>query len=203
VPASPAGYERSIRARYGDLADDFLKRYPATDLQESIWATTRDALYGWTAERLVRKQTALGQPAFLYFFDHSYPAEDAGNFHAFHGSELPFVFGTIDRTPPQWPKIPATPAEQNLSDAMVDYWSSFARSGHPTAANAPAWQPYGTTAAYMDFTDAPHMAEHLLPGMYTLNEEVVCRRRAKGDLSWNWNVGLASPPLPGQTASCR
>jgi para-nitrobenzyl esterase len=203
VPASPADYERSIRARYGDLADDFLKRYPATDLQESIWATTRDALYGWTAERLVRKQTALGQPAFLYFFDHSYASEDAGNFHAFHGSELPFVFGTIDRTPPQWPKIPATPAEQNLSDAMVDYWSSFARSGHPTAANAPAWQPYGTTAAYMDFTDAPHMAEHLLPGMYTLNEEVVCRRRAKGDLSWNWNVGLASPPLPGQTASCR
>jgi para-nitrobenzyl esterase len=203
VPASPADYERSIRARYGDLADDFLKRYPATDLQESIWATTRDALYGWTAERLVRKQTALGQPAFLYFFDHSYMSEDAGNFHAFHGSELPFVFGTIDRTPPQWPKIPATPAEQNLSDAMVDYWSSFARTGHPTAANAPAWQPYGTTAAYMDFTDAPHMADHLLPGMYTLNEDVVCRRRAGGDLSWNWNVGLASPPLPGQTASCR
>jgi len=203
VPASPADYERSIRASYGDLAYDFLKRYPATDLQESIWATTRDALYGWTSERLVRKQTALGQPAFLYFFDHSYPAEDAGNFHAFHGSELPFVFGTIDRTPPQWPKIPATPVEQNLSDAMVDYWSSFARTGHPTAANAPAWQPYGTAAAYMDFTDAPHMADHLLPGMYTLNEDVVCRRRAGGDLSWNWNVGLASPPLPSQTASCR
>jgi para-nitrobenzyl esterase len=203
VPANPADYQRSIRARYGDLADDFLKLYPPTNLQESIWATTRDALYGWTAERLVRKQTAIGQPAYLYFFDHSYPAEDAGNYHAFHGSELPFVFGTIDRTPPQWPKIPATPGEQNLSDAMVDYWTSFARTGHPTAANAPAWQPYGTTAAYMAFTDTPHVEDHLLPDMYTLNEEVVCRRRAKGDLPWNWNVGLVSPPLPPQAANCQ
>jgi para-nitrobenzyl esterase len=203
VPASSADYQRSIDARYGDLAEDFLKLYPATNMQESIWATTRDALYGWTAERLVRKQTALGQPAYLYLFDHSYPAEDAGNYHAFHGSELPFVFGTIDRTPPQWPKIPATPEEQNLSDAMIEYWASFARSGQPTAANAPAWQPYGTTAAYMHFTDAPHVEDHLLPGMYKLNEEVVCRRRAKGDIAWNWNVGLVSPPLPPQAAGCQ
>ena len=97
VPANPADYQRTIDARYGDLADDFLKLYPATNLQESIWATTRDALYGWTAERLVRKQTAIGQPAYLYLFDHCYPAEDAGNYHSFHGSELPFVFGTTDR----------------------------------------------------------------------------------------------------------
>jgi para-nitrobenzyl esterase len=38
--------------------------------------------------------------------------------------------------------------------------------------------------------------------MYALNDEVVCRRRAKGDQSWNWNVGVASPPLPPK-AGCR
>ncbi|MGD0142552.1 MAG: carboxylesterase family protein [Rhizomicrobium sp.] len=203
APASAADYEKTIRERYLDLADDFLKLYPSTDLHESIIATTRDALYGWTAERLVRKQTALGQPAFLYEFDHGYPDADAANLHAFHGSELPFVFGTLDRTPPLWPVIPATPAETKLSDAMVGYWSSFARTGQPAAADAPAWPAYGSTAAYMDFTDAPHPADHLMPGMYALQEEVVCRRRASGDLSWNWNVGLVSPPLPSQTAGCR
>ena len=46
-------------------------------MHESILATTRDALYGWTAVRLVKKQAALGQPAFLYLFDHGYPAADA------------------------------------------------------------------------------------------------------------------------------
>ena len=111
VPASAAEYERTIHERYRDLADEFLKLYPSSNMQESIWATTRDALYGWTAERLVRKQTAMGEPSFLYFFDHGYPAADTAGLHAFHGSELPYVFGTLDRTPPLWPKIPATAVE--------------------------------------------------------------------------------------------
>jgi para-nitrobenzyl esterase len=115
---------------------------------------------------------------------------------------LPFVFGTMDRTPPLWPKIPATQEEAKLSDAMLDYWSSFARTGHPQAQDAPAWQPFGTAQAYMDFTDAPHPADHLLPGMYALHEEAVCRRKAGGDQPWNWNVGIVSPPLPDRK-SCR
>src|SRR6185436_17236663 len=53
VPADAATYEKEIRERYKDLADDFLKLYPSSTLQESIWATTRDSLYGWTAERLM------------------------------------------------------------------------------------------------------------------------------------------------------
>jgi para-nitrobenzyl esterase len=202
-PANADAYEAIIRDRYGDLAGEFLRLYPSADMQESILATTRDALYGWTAERLVRKQAALGLPSFLYFFDHGYPAADAAGLHAFHASELPYVFGTFDATPPLWPKIPATPQETKLSDAMVGYWSSFARTGRPQAENEPDWPAFGATGAYMAFTDAPHPSTHLLPGMYELNEEVVCRSRASGDIAWNWTVGVASPKLPGQTAGCQ
>ncbi|HTW34340.1 MAG TPA: carboxylesterase family protein [Rhizomicrobium sp.] len=201
-PANAAAYESIIRERYRDLADEFLRLYPSSNMQESIWATTRDALYGWTAEELVRKQTAIGQPAYLYFFNHGYPTEDDAGYHAFHASELPFVFGTMDRTVPLWPKIPATPEQTRLSDAMMGYWTSFARTGHPEAAGEPDWPAYDGTAAYMAFNAAPHPSKHLLPGMYTLQEEVVCRRHASGDQAWNWNVGLASPPLPPKTASC-
>lgn len=56
--ANAAEYERIIRERYRDLSDEFLKLYPSARMEESILATTRDALYGWTAERLVRKQDA-------------------------------------------------------------------------------------------------------------------------------------------------
>ena len=202
-PANAAEYESIIHDRYLDLADEFLRLYPSTNMQESILATSRDALYGWTAERLVRKQTALGLPSFLYFFDHGYPAADAAGLHAFHASELPYVFGTFDATPPLWPKVPATPEETKLSDAMIGYWSAFARSGRPRAANDPDWPAFGSTGAYMAFTDAPHPLEHLLPGMYELNEEVVCRRRADGNIGWNWNVGIASPKLPSQKAQCK
>jgi para-nitrobenzyl esterase len=62
-PATAAAYEAAIRERYGDQADAFLRLYPAADYRESILATTRDALYGWTSERLVRSQTAAGQPS--------------------------------------------------------------------------------------------------------------------------------------------
>jgi para-nitrobenzyl esterase len=202
VPVIVAEYEKTIRASYGNLADAFLKLYPSTDMQESILAATRDALYGWTAERLVRKQTAIGQPSFLYFFDHGYPAADSAGLHGFHASELPYVFGMLDRTPPMWPKIPATAEEEKLSTAMVDYWSSFAKSGRPRAANQPDWPAFDADGAYIDFTAAPQPSTHLLPGMYTFNEEVVCRRHTTGTIPWNWNVGLWSPPLPKASANC-
>jgi len=202
VPASATDYETKIRASYGDLAGDFLKLYPSTDMQESILATTRDALYGWTAERLVRKQTAIGEPSYLYLFDHPYPAADEAGLHAFHASELPFVFGTMDRTGPHWPKIPETAEETRLSDAMIGYWTSFARNGKPTAAGEPEWPAFDADGAYMYFANTPQPAQNLMPGMYALNEAVMCRRRAAGGIPWGWNVGVVSPPLPPQAPRC-
>jgi para-nitrobenzyl esterase len=202
-PADAAAYETTIRAQYLDLADEFLRLYPSANMQESILATTRDGLYGWTAQRLVRKQTALGKQSFLYFFDHGYPATDTAGLHGFHASELPYVFGTADATPPHWPKIPATPVETRLSDAMIGYWSSFARTGRPQAANEPDWPAFGPNGSYLAFEETPKPSDHLLPGMYEFNEEVVCRRRASGDIAWNWNVGLYSPKLPAQQATCK
>ncbi len=201
-PASPAEYERIIRERYGDLADEFLRLYPSGNMRESILAATRDALYGWTAQRLVIKQAALGLPSFLYLFDHGYPSADAAGLKGFHASELPFVFGTLAQTPAHWPKIPATAAEAALSAAMLDYWSSFVRSATPRAANEPDWPSFGSTRAYMDFTDAPHPSVDLFPGMYSLHDKAVCRRRSSGDLAWNWNVGVISPRLPAKSARC-
>lgn len=202
APASAAAYDAIVRERYLDLAGDYLKLYPPANLNESVLAATRDGMYGWTAERLVRKQAASGASTFLYVFDHGFPAADAAGLHGFHASEVPYVFGTLGRTPPAWPRAPATAAEARLSDAMVDYWSSFVRTGSPQASKAPAWPPYGGAAAYMAFTDAPHPSAHPFPGAFALHETVVCRRRASGDQAWNWNIGLASPRLPPRTAAC-
>jgi para-nitrobenzyl esterase len=192
-PATAAEYESIIRDRYRDLAGEFLRLYSSADMQESVFAAVRDALYGWTAERLVRKQTARGRPSFLYFWDHGYPAADSTGRHAFHGSEIPYVFGTFDRTTSRWPKVPETPQERGLSDAMIGYWTSFARSGRPQAEGVPDWPAYGSSGAYMAFEEAPRRSEHLMPGMYELMEEVVRRRRASGNVAWTWNVGIAAP----------
>lgn len=199
APATAAEYEKTIRERYGEFADAFLRLYPAADYKESILATTRDALYGWTAERLARKQTAIGQPAYLYLWDHGYPAMDEAGLHAFHASELPYVFGTFDKTPPHWPKVPES--DRILSDKIIGYWTSFAKSGIPSATGAPAWSAYGSTGNFMHFADTPRPETKLMPGMYDQYEAVVCRRRAAG-IGWNWNVGLASPKLPPKAEGC-
>jgi len=201
-PQTAEAYERTIRDRYGDLSDTFLRLYPASSYQESILATTRDALYGWTAERLVRKQAALGVPAYLYLFDHGYPAADQADLHAFHASELPFVFGNFEGTPPRWPKVPDTEGERAISNAMIDYWASFVRGGKPVAHNAAPWPAYTANQSYMHFGARPAVQQTLMPGMFAMNENVMCRRRASGRIGWNWNVGLAAPKLPPPVATC-
>jgi para-nitrobenzyl esterase len=202
APALPSDYTSAIRANYGDLAIQFLTLYPSHDYKESILKTTRDALYGWTAERLARKQAALGIPSYLYLWDHGYPAADEAGLHAFHGGEIPYVFGTFDGTPPLWPKIPRTADEYALSDAMIDYWTSFAKTGRPKARTAPAWTRYSDNRGYLHFAEKPFALAHMMPGMYEFNEQVVCRRRAAG-IAWNWNVGLLSPKMPPAVPGCK
>ena len=195
APDSPGAYESAIRERYGDLAPEFLRLYPSADVRESMLATTRDALYGWTAQRLVMEQQRRGAPSYLYLFDHGYEAADAAGLHAFHGAELPYIFGSLDRTPQFWPAIPRTGREARLSSIMLDYWASFAADARPRAEGAPDWPAHGEARAFIRFADAEARAEtHLMPGMFELHEEAVCRRKAAGE-AWNWNVGVISPAI--------
>lgn len=202
-PGDAAEYERTIRASYGDAADLFLRIYPAETIPESMLQTTRDALYGWTAQRLGVKQAAIGQRAFLYLFDRSYPSAEAAGLRGFHAAELPYMFGTIWETARNWPAIPRTHAERAFSDAMVDYWASFARAVQPVASGGPHWPSFDNDKSWLVFGASPSVEKDVLSYRYDLIEQVVCRRRAAGDQQWNWNVGLAAPPLPAPTAACR
>ena len=202
-PSSAEEYEAKIRSGYGELSDLYLRLYPGDNLDESMLAATRDAMYGWTAERLVARQVAQGLTSYLYMFDHGYPAADGWGLHAFHAAEIPYVFGNIRDTSKLWPKIPRTVRERALSDNMMDYWIGFARSGTPVATGAPAWPAYDGDKSAIVFADKPKAIKGLSGKRYVLHEEVVCRRMAAGDMQWNWNVGIISPPLPPATKECR
>ncbi len=203
VPQGPDAYAQGIRARYADLADAYLRLYPPSrDLAENGLDSTRDAVFGWASERLVRKQAELGQPSFLYYFSHSYPSAETAGLTGFHAGEVPFVFGTMTATPPAWPAIPDTSAERDMSAAMLDYWTSFARNGTPSSASAPVWSAFGLRGNVMHFAEVPHTETGFMPGMYALHEQILCRRRAEGSQSWNWRTGSIAPVLPQATAEC-
>ncbi len=197
APADAAAYEAGIERSYGDLARAWLRLYPAADMEGSLIAATRDAVYGWASERLVRAQAAAGLPAYLYLFDHCYAAARARDLCAFHASELPFVFGRADTgLPPNWP-APGGPVDSALAGAMIDYWVSFAREGVPAVAGSPIWASYGSDEAYMRFATRPGAGRDPLPGMFELHEAVMRRRRAAGE-QWFLNLGPAADPLAGR-----
>lgn len=202
LPPLPAGadeYTQVVRGIYADLAPAYLARYPATDVEESALAAARDAFYGWSSERLVRDQTRLGLPAYLYFFAHHYPAQEALHLEAFHASEVPYVFGRIgapDGWPEFWPRPPNDARERALSEAVMSYFTSFARDSAPSAPGAAPWRAYRDERSYLKFAASPQSLQHLLPGMFELHEQVIARRRVAGTQHWYVNIGLASPPVP-------
>lgn len=185
LPTDKAGYEAAIAARYGDMAPAFLRLYPAADPIESLLAATRDTVYGWAGERLVRGQVAAGQPAYFYVFDHCYAAARARDLCAFHASELPFTFGIAGTqlpASPNWP-VAAGPPETRLAEQMIDYWVSFAARAKPVASDGPAWRSYGAREFFMRFADRPRQERNPLPGSFEFHEERMKRARSQ-DMQW-------------------
>ena len=196
APADAATYEAEAARRYGDLASAFLRLYPASDREESLLAATRDAVYGWATERLVRGQARAGQPAYLYLFDHCYAAARARDLCAFHASELPFAFGVAGGPLgglANWP-MPAGEADRALARLMIGYWTAFAAHGVPAAdGGAPEWPAYDEAENFMRFGARPVAERDMLPGMFEFQEEIMQRRRGAGE-QWFTNGN----PVPRQ-----
>lgn len=194
MPEDPEAYEPVIARLYGDLAPAYLQLYPASDISESRLAATRDAVYGWASERMIRQQTAAGIPAYSYIFDHCYAAARALDLCNFHASELPFVFGlagTGTALSPNWP-APADASDRALAMAMVDYWASFAATGVPSAVTGPDWPPFADDQARMRFGATPVVEHGQSEPMFALREQVMVRRRCH-DEQWFLDVTPVKP----------
>jgi len=79
-------------------------------------------------------------PAYIYHFDYKLPGDNAG---AFHSSELWFVFGSLKHC---WRPFPVE--AYKLSDEMMNYWTTFARTGNPNGKSTRDWRPYTKSDKY-------------------------------------------------------
>ena len=194
APRQPAAYEAEIKRRYGNLSPAYLKLYPASDIAESQLAATRDSVYGWSIERLIRHQAATGQPAYSFVFDHCYAAARARGLCNFHAGEIPFTFGHISsdaRLPPNWP-VPVDAADDALATVIIDYWTSFAATGVPSAATGPLWPAFDNGQARMRFAATPVVEHGRAAAMFELHEQVVTQRRCY-DEQWFINMAPIKP----------
>ncbi|GAB5348650.1 carboxylesterase/lipase family protein [Alteriqipengyuania sp. 357] len=194
MPRTPANYAAMIEATFGDLAAKFLRIYPHSEGADALLDATGDTIFGWSGERIARSQRALGIASYFYVFDHCYPSARARDLCAFHASEVPFTFGNLDAEAmtARWP-VPDGEHDRAVSDAMLDYWTSFAAAGRPTAPGHPAWQPYGSAEHYIRFDNGPVPGRDYKPGMFELLETFAKRERTAGR-SWGLPVGLDAPP---------
>ena len=149
LPSSGEIYESEIQRIYGELAPEFLRLYPGSDVKDSMMAAVRDVIFGWGGERVARSMADASVPSYFYLYDHVYPAALERGLHAFHAAELPFVFGHVGRGAPLAENLPAPKGaqEEALSDAMLAYWTSFARTGAPRAPGQPDWPTYAPDEA--------------------------------------------------------
>jgi len=140
---SEAQYEAAVLALAGGsqlLADLALARYPVADYaspRAAYVALTSDAKFVCTARRVVRAARS-GQdlPVWRYYFARAYQGDSAllEAFGAFHGAEIPYVFGDLrlaGYSPPA--------EEEALSTAMLAAWASLAAHGDPGPVQAVPW----------------------------------------------------------------
>ncbi|HWG18554.1 MAG TPA: carboxylesterase family protein [Acidobacteriaceae bacterium] len=170
----PGGDLRSsIAQQYGPLAPRALAAYkldsttdPAPDPELgpvlAQWATDSQFRCGTEAE-LLWHTTAHNSG---YQFQFSRPATGKESLGAPHGSEVPYVFGTLNNQR-------YNDTDRQVSQEMQIYWTNFAKTGNPNDIGAdkndasaeglelPTWPAFTpATRAYIDLTSSGSVAKH-------------------------------------------
>jgi para-nitrobenzyl esterase len=160
--ATPDQLSVRMAQQFGPQANAAHSLYPAlTDSQagEQAKQLTRDkglaSLTFWA-----EKRKAMGsRPVYAYYYTHVEPGPDAERFGAFHSSEIPYVFQTLDKSRERG----FTDVDRRLSETMAGYWTNFVRTGNPNGTGLVQWPAFTpSTAEGLQLGDAI-VAQPLLP----------------------------------------
>ena len=164
---SAEAFIEQARKKYGDLADAFLKLYPATSdeqAKESAFYSGRDEM-AFVMRNWARLASKPGKTkSYVYYFTEQPPlvpnAKGGGAFapgphgSATHVSEILYVFNHLDNSRP-W-----TDADRQVADTMSSYWVNFAASGDPNGKGLAKWPVYDEkTKTPMVFGNKPEGAQ--------------------------------------------
>jgi para-nitrobenzyl esterase len=148
APLTAADYPAAIQATLGipaAVVPLFTAQYPLTSFASpslALSALGTDAIFDCNA-RFVDQKVSQFVPTFAYEFSDPNAPEPflppvSFSYGAAHASEIMYLFGL--RT-----LVPTTPfdaGQQQLSRAMISYWTTFARTGQPNSDATPAFAAF-------------------------------------------------------------
>jgi para-nitrobenzyl esterase len=146
-------YDTAVNALWGTtLAPSVLALYPFSSYPfggEALGASGTDGVFSCPARNV---DQALSQlvPIYAYEFndENAPPPQSAFGglltfpLGAYHSAELQYLFPGIDVFGLQ---VSLSPEQKKLSQAMVSYWTQFAKTGNPNSLGEPPWSPYSTS----------------------------------------------------------
>ena len=132
-----ASFKQQLDSTYGALASDAASLYRAKDdahAPSAADALSRDrglaSMYLWAKDRLPHTK----RPVFAYLWTHVEPGPDSARYRAFHSSEIPYVFSTLDKA-----ERPFTAGDFALARRLGSYWVNFVKTGDPNEVGLPQW----------------------------------------------------------------
>ena len=136
-----AEYEKWAHARFGKMADEFLKLYPATNNDEA-WAMTelsaqdsyRISAYLWATTRQKAQPKGSANKFWVYTYNHPEPP-DAQHRGASAGVEIPYVNNSLSKLPER----PFVKQDFDIAEQMSNYWANFAKTLDPNGKGLPEW----------------------------------------------------------------
>ena len=162
--ASLATYEEYVRDVFAERAGEMLRLYPAATDDEARRASGQlfgDRMFTWATWTATRLHAQTGTtPVYAFRFMHEPPLPpdsdiaERDNARAFHGAEIPYLFGTFGAW--DWPW---TAQDQRLGEVLSAAWLRFARTGDPNGAGLVDWPVFDAASpSALHLDTEPRMA---------------------------------------------
>jgi para-nitrobenzyl esterase len=172
--------QNALESSFGELADQAAGVYPAATDEEASAAADdfqTDLYFACPARFIADRMDRVTSRAYFYTFTRVAPAPGGEKLGAFHGAEVPYVFDSLARE--TW--IERNEVDEELADAMADYWVRFAATGNPNGDGAVAWPVYdGAARAHIVFGDEIVTAAGVRAEQCRLFEELQAMRLGIG-----------------------